>query len=173
MRKLLVGLVLSGAMVCGSARAEEASKRAKIHDLFLLMHIDKTMQMVMDQAADQGAKTALSLFPNMQLTAAQQKEMDDGLKQIREITHDGLAWSRLEPGFTDVYAESYSESTVDGLLAFYRSPAGTEMLAKQPEVMAKSNSVVQAAAVEMQPRMQKAVQDMMTNPALVPAVPKK
>lgn len=155
------------------AHADDASKRVKIHELFLAMHMDKTMEMVTDQAADQGAKGAMSMFPQVHLTAEQQKVLDDGIAQIRTITHEGLAWSKLEPGITDVYAESYSEPTIDGLLAFYTSPAGVEMVAKQGDVMTKASVSVQKAAVEMQPRMQKVMQDMMANPAFATAGPKK
>jgi hypothetical protein len=151
--------------------ADEASKRAKIHELFLAMHMDKTMELVTDQAADQGAKGAMSMFPQVHLTVEQQKVLDDGISQIRAVTHEGLAWSKLEPGITDVYAESYSEPTIDGLLAFYRSPAGQEMVAKQGEVMTKASTAVQKAAIDMQPRMQKVMQDMMANPAFAPAKP--
>jgi hypothetical protein len=153
--------------------ADEASKRAKIHELFLAMHMDKTMELVMDQAADQGAKTAMSMFPEVTLTAAQQKVIDDSVAQVRVITREGLAWSKLEPSMIDVYAESYSESTIDGLLEFYKSPAGIELLAKQTEVMMKSSAVAQKAMLDVQPRLQQVVKDMMTNPALMPAPPKK
>lgn len=158
---------------CRVSFADEASKRAKIHELFLAMHMDKSMEMIMDQAADQGAKGAMSMFPQVHLTAEQQKVLDDGIAQIRSITHEGLAWQKLEPGITDVYAESYSEPTIDGLLAFYKSPAGQEMVAKQGEVMTKASTAVQKAAVDMQPQMQKVMQDMMANPAFAPAKPKQ
>lgn len=168
-----IAVAALAVVVVVPAHGDEVSKRAKIHELFLAMHMDKTMEMVTDQAADQGAKGAMSMFPQAHLTAEQQKALDDGIAQIRSITHEGLAWSKLEAGITDVYAESYSESTIDGLLAFYKSPAGQEMLAKQGEVMTKASTAVQKAAVEMQPRMQKVMQDMMANPAFAPAKPQQ
>lgn len=159
-------------VVAVPAHGDEASKRAKLHELFLAMHMDKTIDIVTEQAADQGVKGAMSMFPQTNLTAEQQKVLDGGIAQIRMITHDGLSWAKLEPGITDVYAESYSEPTIDGLLAFYKSPAGQEMVAKQGEVMTRASVAVQKAAVDMRPKMEKVMQDMMANPVFTPVKPK-
>jgi hypothetical protein len=39
--------------------------------------------------------------------------------------------------------------------------------------MMKSSAVAQKAMLDVQPRLQQVVKDMMTNPALMPAPPKK
>ena len=158
-RRLVLGtfmLLLTGA----SAHADDTTKRAKIEELFSLMNMQKTMDQVIDQSARQGAQTAMSLYPNVKLTVEQKKALDEGLQQVNQVTHEALAWSKLDPEFTKLYADNYSEETVDGLLAFYRSPAGQEMLSKQSVLMTQASAIVQRAAVIMQPQLQAIMQQM-------------
>ena len=153
------------------ARADDATKRTKIQELFRVMRIDRSMSQLMDQAANQGAQNAMAMFPKVTLTDKQQKALDEGLSRIRAITQEGLSWTKLSSGFTDLYAATYSEETIDGLLAFYKSPAGTELLEKQPQILAQSAVIVQKAMQDVQPRLRQAMADLMNDPDLKPASP--
>lgn len=157
--KFLLTVLLFG-FCCSSVRADESSKQAKIQELFTVMQMSKTFDNMVDQGAAQGANAAMSLFPNVKLTPAQQKVMDSKLDEIRKVLHDTLSWQKLEPDIAKVYAENYSEATLDGLLSFYKSPAGQDMLAKQATVMAQSGAVVQHVSVAMQPRLQEIMKSL-------------
>lgn len=57
-----------------------------------------------------------------------------------------------------LYAKTYSETKIDGILAFYKSPAGQAMLARTPELTTGSMQIVQARMVDIQPKL-KVMQD--------------
>ena len=62
-----------------------------------------------------------------------------------------------------LYAETFTQEEVDGLLAFYRSPAGVALLEKMPQVTQKSAAITQqriAPLVEkLKASMAKTVED--------------
>ena len=53
-----------------------------------------------------------------------------------------------------LYSDAYSEKEVDGILAFYRSPAGRAMLAKTPELTEGSIAISKQRMEELSPKIQ-------------------
>ena len=53
-----------------------------------------------------------------------------------------------------LYVSTYSEPEIDGILAFYKSPAGTAMLAKTPELATRSLAISQDRMKVLQPELQ-------------------
>jgi hypothetical protein len=58
-----------------------------------------------------------------------------------------------------LYADTYTEQEMDGIIAFYKSPAGEAMLAKTPAIMAKANELVQQQMATVMPEIQKLIKD--------------
>ena len=150
-----------GALLCLPLHADEASKQAKIQELFTLMHLEQNFSKLIDQQFMQGAQTAKAMFPTARPTAAQQQVIDSNLNKMRSVLLEDLSWAKLEPDFAKLYSDNYSEATVDGLLIFYRSPTGQELLAKQPTIVAQSGALMQRRLVDIMPQ----VQDVMKNMA--------
>ena len=138
-------------------RADDASKRVKLHEMFQLAHIDQTMTQAFQQQAQQLPKLMQSMFPGAKITPEQQKDVDAFMGKIMGMVQTEASWPKLEPQFTEIYATTYSESEIDGLIAFYKSPTGQEMVAKQPELLTKSQAVTQNIMVNLQPQMRDAV----------------
>lgn len=140
-----------------TAHADDASKREKIHEMFRLAHIDQTMTQAMAQQADQIPKLMHTMFPEAKATPEQQKDIDAFLQRVLAMVHESANWQKLEPQFTDIYASTYQESEIEGLIAFYKSPVGQEMVNKQPEILQKSQAVTQSMMVELQPKLREVV----------------
>ncbi len=58
--------------------------------------------------------------------------------------------------FTEIYQESFSQEEIDGLIAFYASPAGRAYIDKMPLVMQKTMTVMQSRMPAMIERMRAA-----------------
>lgn len=159
-RRSLCSLVLAAAVLCAAsplAHADDASKRHKIGELFTLIQIDKTMQQVATQQVTQAQRAMKTMFPDAKISPDQQKDLDAFLQKILAITQQSLSWSKLQPQFTDLYASTYTEEEIDGMIAFYRSPVGTAMIARQPEILSKSQAISQAQLAEVQPQLRAAI----------------
>ena len=138
-------------------RADDTSKREKLHEMFRVAHIDQTMNQAFQQQVQQLPRMMQAMFPGAKITPEQQKDMDTFMQKIMGIVQTEANWTKLEPQFTTIYAYTYSEQEIDGLIAFYKSPVGQEMVAKQPELLTKSQGVTQSIMVDLQPKLRDAV----------------
>ncbi len=154
--KWVAGLLLAAAIPMG-ARADEATKREKLHEMFRLARIDQTMALMFAAQERQLPQMVRKLLPTGQMTEAQQADLDAFVLKVHRILVQAASWDKMEPQFTDIYASVYSEQEVDGLIAFYKSPAGVEMVAKQPEIVEKSQVVTQNLMTQVTPQIMQAV----------------
>jgi len=172
MKRWMVVLVMLLA-VAPMARADEASKRAKVQDLFVTMHMDRTMGQLMDMVMKQTRQVVNGMPGADQMTAEQKKVLDDFQKRVEVMVTDSLGWKALEPEYVTLYASTFSEEEIDGLLAFYKSPVGQVFLDKTPELTQKSGVIAQAKMAELQPKMRAMMEDLMKQiTATLPAKPK-
>ncbi len=139
------------------AHADASTKRQKIEELFQLIQVQKTLQQAMSQQMAQVQTAVKTLVPGMKMTSDEQKDFDTFLQKIGAITQESMAWSKLEPQFVDLYASTYSEEEIDGMVAFYHTPTGEAMIAKQPEILSKSQVISQAQLAAVQPKIREAV----------------
>lgn len=83
--------------------------------------------------------------------ATRGKTMTPQLQQVLEtlppkltaIMREEISWAKLKPMYIAIYKESFSQEEVDGLNAFYDSPAGVAYVNKLPVVMQKSIQMLQ------------------------------
>jgi hypothetical protein len=161
-KQWIAGLVLVLATAAPVVRADDASRLAKAHELFLVMHMDRMMNQMMGQMTDfvkqQVQETAKSAPGADQMTPAQKKLTDDFLNKAMDATVESLGWKTLEPQYAKLYAATYTDEELDGIIAFYKSAAGQAMLDKTPDVTAGTLKIVEAKMVDFQPQL-KAIQD--------------
>ncbi len=89
---------------------------------------DVLLKQVMDQAVQQGSQ-------GKSLTAQQRACLDGMRVKLTSILDQTLNWDTLEPLYLRVYRESFTQTEVDGLTAFYQTPSGQALLTKMPLVM--------------------------------------
>jgi hypothetical protein len=92
--------------------------------------------------------------PGQTLNAEQQSILDDMRSKMVAVMKDELNWDSLEPLFVGIYRKTFTQSEVDGMLKFYKSPAGKALIAKLPVVMQNSMAVTQDHVKDMVPRLQ-------------------
>lgn len=101
----------------------------------------------MYESLDTQMKQMLSQMTNDKpVSAEQQRVMDSVTSKVTTIFREEMAWDKLTPVFVQIYKESLTQEDVDGLIAFYNSPAGLALMNKMPAVM-------QNSMVAMQPRL--------------------
>lgn len=160
MKKIVCAVVLL-LSTCRVSFADEASKRAKIDEMFTLMQMQRTLDQLGEQQAAQMKKVMPTLLQGQNISADDQKTLDAFMDRLSGMVRESISWEKLKPQYEDLYAKTYDETTVDGMVAFYRSPAGQTMVAKQPELITQSQSITQAQLVELQPKMRAAFAELM------------
>lgn len=148
------------------AKADEASKRVKVQELFTLLHVDQISTQIMANLNRQMQGLSAHQF-GATPTAEQQKQFGDLQTRIDGLVQQTVGWKTVEPDFLKLYSDTYTEPEVDSFLSFYKSPAGQTMLNKSPEVASKSLALTQQRMSTIEPQLRQMVADFVkqTTPA--------
>ena len=150
--------VLLVALFGLSAYAAETKPTEKsIRELLLVTDAQKLSESSMSQI-DDFMKTAMQQgLKGRSLTEEQQKQLDRSMAKIVQLYKDEMSWTKLEPMVIRTYQDSFNQQEIDGMLAFYRSPAGQAVIRKMPVVMRNMMGEMQKL---MGPMMQKMMEGM-------------
>lgn len=159
MRSKLALLVLIASFVPLLARADDASKMAKIHEFFKVAKLDQLSTQAADMLITQ-VKTRLSQESRgVTLNADQQQKYDEFLDKLSNIARNAVSWPTLEPEYAKLYANTYTEQEIDDMLAFYKSPTGQVMVEKTPMLMQQANAIAQQHTTAVIPQIQRLVRE--------------
>jgi len=129
---------------------------------------DASLKQLLEVA--QGHKALDAVMTNMdgmmnnvfqQVTAGQKvtREMqgifDKARTEIGAMCKEELTWEKMEPIYLRIYRKSLSQSEVDGMIAFYKTPAGQAVINKVPVIV--QNTMAEVTQM-MGPMMQRAEQ---------------
>ena len=76
-----------------------------------------------------------------QITAGQpasletQKIFDKAQADVVSLCKEDLTWEKMEPIYLRIYRKSLSQSEVNGMIAFYKTPAGQAVINKMPLIL--------------------------------------
>lgn len=171
MRRYVAVLLMVLTVGCCCARADEASKRAKAEQLFTLLRMDTMMDQLMGGVKRQVQQITESMPGADQATPEQKKQIVDFQQRVMDVVNQKIGWKALEPDFITLYASTYTEEELDGIVAFYKSPVGQRMIEKTPELTAKSTQITQQKMSELQPQLSQMVQDFMKQMAAATGKP--
>jgi hypothetical protein len=157
--KSIVIAVVAGIILFGSptsALADEASKNAKIEEMLQLTHVDR----MISQSFDQMKTMVSSQMSKADMSAEDRQHAEELQQKMMAMIADRLSWEKSKASYVRIYAETYTESEVDGILAFYKSPAGQAMLEKMPQLMQKSMELSQRLMGDVMPQIQQMAEQL-------------
>jgi len=145
--RAVTGLV-AALLLAGAAWADDASKLAKADELLRITKGDQSYKQMLDRAQAQLKAMAVRQAPSDADKAAVEQ-------QVAPIVTEQLNWEKLRPQFVKAYADTYSEEELDGILSFYKSPAGQAWITKLPELNGRAVKVSQQAMQDAQAQIRK------------------
>lgn len=155
-------LTLTAALVLALplAHADQASKRAKIQEMITLTNSEGMMNQMLDQMSAAMKNAAAQQAAKYQFTPEQQQIQDSFNTKISGIIAQSLSMDKLRPIIIQTYDETYTEDEIDGILNFYRSPAGKAFLAKTPQLMTRTMTLMQQQMANLQPQLEQATKEL-------------
>ncbi len=137
---LCLSLVFAGVV----ASAQELTKEAKIERILALTNVNANA--ILDQTKSMSASAMSGVVPSEQQAKAleTQGKMLDSIKTFTD---------KIRPQLVTLYSETFSAEEIDGILAFYQSPAGHALLEKTPVIMSKTMAL-------MMPEIQRLVKEI-------------
>jgi hypothetical protein len=149
---LVFGLTLSIFLGGVSAGAQELTKEAKIERILALTKADAIIDQMLSQVkALMASQMPADTTPEDRARQVQvQVKMADAIKGLM---------AKMRPQQIKIYNDIFSDEEINGLFAFYESPAGRSYLAKMPLIMSQMMIAIQADMKDFQAEVQGAVQD--------------
>lgn len=150
-RPSLITILPVLALAVIPARAQENTKIAKIEELLKLSKAEARMQQTYSQMRAMMSKQVEAAGVSEEARATVAQMLDKNSAQIQEL----LSWEKMKHEFVRLYDEVYSEEEINGILAFYKSPAGQAFLNKTPLLMTKTMEMVQRRMADVMPEIQR------------------
>lgn len=137
-----------------AAPAADPARLALAHEAIAAMHADK----MFDNMAVQMKQMAAQLTPMpANATPEDRKKAEDLQGKIMDLS---MAEAKgLIAKMDGIYAEVYTGAELKAMVAFFTSPEGQSMLAKQPQVMTHLMPMIQEMQRNMMPKVQKLVEE--------------
>jgi len=117
-----------------------------------------SMYAVVEQSMRDGMRQSMQ---GKTLTDEQQRVLDAVPGKFIAVMREEFNWPKMKPLYVQLYRETFDQEEIDGLIAFYRSPAGQAFVNKMPTVMQKSMAISQAQLQTFLPKMRAAMEQAM------------
>jgi hypothetical protein len=96
------------------------------------------------------------------INAEEKKAVDNYISKSDEIISEYLKFDRLKPVYVKLYSETFTQEEVDGLVAFYKTPAGKALIIKMPKLMQSLMAVMPELLSPMMAQIQQATNQLKT-----------
>jgi uncharacterized protein len=151
-----VALTLTLVPFASSALAAAPSPES-IEKLLLVTKTDKMIDSMLQGMESMMTNMAEKSRSAGEDTAEAKAVRAASVKKLMPIMKEELSFEKLKSMYVQIYSESFTQEEIDGLVAFYNSPAGIAFVNKMPMVMQRSMTLTQE---RMGPMMQKIEQAM-------------
>ncbi|HWX00901.1 DUF2059 domain-containing protein [Collimonas sp.] len=153
--------ILFFAVFLSSAVHAATPSDASIEELLNAMHAEKTMDLMLPAIGKSMRQSMAIATKGQTLSAKQQQILDAASAKMAQTMKDDLSWDKMHAMYAKIYRDSFTQEEIDGLVTFYKSPAGTAYIAKMPVVMQKTMGLMQTRMAEMMPKIQAEMQQTM------------
>ena len=135
---------------------------ASVKELLEVAQSRKLVDSVMAQMDNLMQQTIAQATKGQPVPARVQKDIDQRRAEIIAMMKDLLDWKKLEPMYVRIYRKTFTQPEVDGMIAFYKTPAGQAVMSKMPSAMQNTIDEMQATMGPVMQKMQQLQQDVVT-----------
>ena len=140
--------------------ASNPPSEASIKELLELAQARKLVDSVMKQMDTLMLQTIQQATQGQDIPPKVQKDIDKRQAEVVALLKDLLEWSKLEPMYVRIYQKTFTQQEVDGMIAFYKTPAGQAVISKMPTAMQNTMDEMQQMMTPVMQRMQRMQQDV-------------
>jgi uncharacterized protein len=158
MKKILIAFVLE--LLCASSFAQTPSD-ASIDELLMLSKVNQIADAVMVPMEQMMRQNIAAFQQGKQVTSQERQSIENFIPKAMQIARDELAFNNLRNLYIEIYKATFTQEEVDGLIIFYKTPAGLALVNKMPAIAQKTMTLIQAKIQPMNVRMQAAMKQAM------------
>ena len=139
--------------------ASDETRRATAEELLNVMEVR--------QSVEQSFALIKQMLPGQvekMTTATGETNISSSLSsktvEMMDVMFSEMSWDKMKEQYIDLYAQTFTEDEMKGIIAFYKSPAGQSFIKKQPELMKKSMEMSQKMMSKLVPKIQEMTRQM-------------
>jgi uncharacterized protein len=144
-------LILFCCVVAAMPATAQRSKQQKIERILELTNPDTVVTEVVNQV--DGMMKQIRPNPSPQQKARQQAALD----KIAKLSKERML--KIRPELVKAYSETFSDEELDGMLAFYETPAGRAAVTKIPGINTRMSGLIQSEINALGPEINKIAED--------------
>ena len=149
-RAFRLAATLALAAIAGASHA--AASPESVERLMQAMKVQQQLDLIYSQTLP-AMQNAMRQSLGQKMDSAEAERMFNAvMPKINAVIREELGWAKLKPDFAAIYAETFTQQEIDGLIAFYQGPVGSAFINKQPQLTQRSMQLMQQ---RMGPVMQK------------------
>lgn len=145
-------LILSLSLFCHFVHAEEQVS-AKAKELMALMKVTENVE----KSFAQVGKFSDSMIDAQNLTAEEKEKAKELTKSSTDATFKEMLKMDWEGMFAEIYAEVFTDEELQGLIDFYKTPAGQKFIDKQQDLAGATMVRMQQEMSKVMPKIQEAI----------------
>ncbi|BAL93642.1 DUF2059 domain-containing protein [Rubrivivax gelatinosus] len=154
---ILLSIVTASAPVYAGPPTE-----ASIEKLLAITKTESLMDGMLSQLEENIRIGMMSATQGKQLTVEQHKLLDVAPAKLAAAIRQDFNWSNLKPVYVQIYRDVLDQSEIDGMIAFYETPAGKATIEKMPAIIQRSTAATQERLKGMLPRISSAMNDALS-----------
>lgn len=160
-KRILTVAALSCALtVWPTAAADNPPSDASIKQLLEVVQARKLAEAMTAQMGAMMKQAMEQATHGEQVPPRVQQDIEKRQAEMMAAAKEVLDWSKMEPVYIRVYQKSFTQEEVDGLIAFYKTPAGQALVNKMPTVMQNAVKETQQLMQPLVQRLQKMQQEV-------------
>ena len=154
--KHILFVILMGSVILSATAAPPSDE--SIDQMMQAMQLDQLIGQTvsqMDVALRSGIQEGLKdLTKGKEPTAAQREATEKCAEKLSAAMKEELAISKTKQLYVQAYRDTFTQEEVDGIIAFYSSPAGKALVEKLPVAMQKPGAQMQAKIAPLMKKLE-------------------
>jgi uncharacterized protein len=157
---LTVAALSCAVTVWSAAAADNPPSDASIKQLLEVVQARKLVEAMTGQMDGMMKQAMQQATQGEKVPPRVQQDIEKRQAEMMAAAKEVLDWNKLEPVYVRVYQKSFTQQEVDGLIAFYKTPAGQALVNKMPVVMQNTVNETQQLMQPLVQRLRKMQQEV-------------
>lgn len=152
----MIRVLIAAALLIAAlpAAADDSGKKARVEEFFRLARMEDTFKQATAQAMTYAKSGVIQQLTAGKATPEDQKAIDEFRNKVEKVVENAMGWDKIRPLYIQLYADTYTEEELDGIVSFYKSPAGQAMVSKNFVLMKQASEIAQQRMATAIPELQ-------------------
>ncbi len=128
--------------------------------LLVVTKSENMMEAALSSMENTMRHTFSELRKGQQISPEQQRIRDAAQEKLVNVMREEISWEKFKKIYIAIYKETFTQEEIDGLIAFYKSPAGSAFVEKMPIVIQKVTVEMQSIAAPVMEKMRVAARQI-------------